>query len=177
MIPSSSIHLSPVGPTDAAALLAFELENRPFFEAHINARPASFYSAAGVAAAIEAACADAHEDRGYQFLIKDQADAILGRINLSRVRRAHFHSAELGYRIGQSACRQGHAREALRQLLALAFGELELRRLEAVTRPENVGSQRVLLSHGFVQFGRSTRSFELKGCWHDSLYFERHAPC
>ncbi|PTT79559.1 N-acetyltransferase, partial [Pelomonas sp. HMWF004] len=32
-----------------------------------------------------------------------------------------------------------------------------------------------LQRNGFQQFGRSTRSFELGGVWHDCLHFERHA--
>jgi RimJ/RimL family protein N-acetyltransferase len=39
----------------------------------------------------------------------------------------------------------------------------------------NLGSVRVLLRNGFVQFGHSRNSFELGGLWYDRLHFERHA--
>lgn len=159
---------------DLDALLAFELENRAFFESHINARPSGYYSADGVGAAIELALREAQDDQAYQYLVWD-AGVLVGRVNLSKIRRAHFHSAELGYRIAQSAGGRGFASEAVRQALAKAFGEHGLVRVEATARAENEGSTRVLLKNGFTLFGRSTRSFELAGTWYDLLHYERRA--
>lgn len=159
---------------DLQALLAFELQNRAYFEATINARPASYYSAQGVGAAIEQARREARDDQAYQYLLWDSG-VLVGRVNLTRVRRAHFHSAELGYRIAQSAGGRGLASEAVRQVLARAFGEHGLVRVEATVRPDNEGSTRVLQKNGFTLFGRSHRSFELAGTWYDLLHFERRA--
>ena len=158
------------------AMLAFELENRAFFEATINARPASYYSREGVGLAVAQSMADTFADTGYQYLVLDEAGQVVGRINLSVVKRAHFHSAVLGYRIGQAHCGKGYAGEAVRQLLALAFGKLRLARIEADCRIDNVASARVLMRNGFTQFGHSRRSFEHGGVWHDRLHFECHAP-
>lgn len=169
------ISLVPVGHADAAALLAFELAHREFFERTINARPPAYYAAEGVARAIGDALDDAANDRGYQFLIRADAGEIVGRINLSGVRRAHFHSAALGYRIAESHCGKGYASEALRQVVDIAFSELGLLRIEADARADNAGSIRVLLRNGFVQFGHSKRSFQVQGVWYDRLHFERHA--
>ena len=164
--------LSP-SQNDLHELLAFERSNRQFFEQSINARPASFYSEEGVAQAIESAMQDAERDSAYQYLVRDSLGSIVGRVNLTRVRRAHFHSAELGYRIGQSEGGKGYASEAVRQVLSRAFGELGLMRVEATYRPENEGSLKVLTRTGFSQFGRSKQSFELGGRWYDLLHFER----
>ena len=166
----TAIHLAAPGHADVDALLAFELANRAFFESTINARP-PWNSRRAVALAIE----EAEKDRGYQFLVKSGAGDIVGRVNLSNVRRPHFHSAVLGYRIGESAGGKGYASGAVRQVLDFAFGALGLLRIEADARAENLGSVRVLLRNGFVQFGHSRRSFELKGVWYDRLHFERHA--
>ena len=171
----AGLQLRPPVPEDLDELLDFELRNRAFFEAHVNARPADYYSADGVRAAIATACREAEEDKGYQFLLRDGAGVLVGRVNLSRLRRAHFHSAELGYRIAEAAQGQGLAREGVRQVLALAFGGLKLLRIEATARDGNEGSARVLLRNGFSAFGRSRRSFELGGTWHDLLHYERHA--
>ena len=170
-----ALALAPPAHADLDALLAFELENRAFFEATINARPPAYYSREGVAGAIGAAIEDAAQDRGYQFLVKSAAGELLGRINLSGIKRAHFQSGVLGYRIGQSAGGRGIASEAVRQVLAIAFGQLGLKRIEADASVENAGSIRVLERNGFVQYGRSRRSFELQGRWYDRLHFERHA--
>lgn len=168
--------LVPLTLADAAPLFEFETDNRAFFEAAINARPASYYSPEGVAEAINEACADADQDLGYQFLLKDDGGRILARANLSAVKRAHYQSAVLGYRVAQAACGRGHASEAVRQVLGIAFGQLGLARIEADVRIDNAASARVLLRNGFVQFGHSRRSFEMQGVWYDRLHFERHAP-
>jgi ribosomal-protein-alanine N-acetyltransferase len=159
----------------ADELLRFERDNRAFFEARVNARPPGFYAPEGIRAAISLAVREAAEDKGYQFLVRDAAGVLVGRVNLIGVRRAHFHCADLGYRMAESACGKGYATEAVRQVLAKAFGELGLKRLEANARVGNEGSIRVLLRNGFREYGRSTRSFELGGVWHDRLHFERHA--
>lgn len=100
---------------------------------------------------------------------------LVGRANLTRVRRAHFHSAELGYRIALAAGGRGYASLAVARLLDKAFTELKLQRIEATARPENIGSCKVLDRNGFRQFGRSTRSFELGGSWYDLNHYERRA--
>jgi len=171
-----TIALIPPAHADLDALLAFELANRAFFEATINARPPAYYSREGVARAIGAAIEDAANDRGYQFLVKSAQGELLGRVNLSGIKRAHFHSGVLGYRIGQSAGGRGIASAAVGQVLEIAFGQLGLKRIEADASVANAGSIRVLERNGFVQYGRSRRSFELQGRWYDRLHFERHAP-
>jgi ribosomal-protein-alanine N-acetyltransferase len=128
-----------------------------------------------VRAAIALAERDAAEDKGYQFLIRTEAGELVGRVNLAAVRRKHFQCADLGYRIAEQACGRGHASEAVRLVLEKAFGTLGLQRLEATARVGNEGSVKVLLRNGFREYGRSLRSFELGGVWHDRLHFERHA--
>ena len=169
------VSLTPPDLSDTEQLLDFEVKNRHFFEASINARPPSYYSLDGVTQAIQASLDDAAGDRSYQFLLRSDTAEIIGRINLNEVKRAHFHSAVLGYRIAEASCGKGIASEAVRQVLELGFRQLGLKRIEANARVENVGSVRVLLRNGFVQFGHSRRSFELGGTWYDRLNFERHA--
>jgi len=171
----SLLELLPPTPDVADELLRFETDNRAFFEARVNSRPASYYSLDGVRAAIALAEREAAEDKGYQFLVRTVAGELVGRVNLVGVKRKHFHCADLGYRMAEAACGRGYASEAVRLVLDKAFGELGLKRLEANARVGNEGSIRVLLRNGFREFGRSTQSFELGGVWHDRLHFERHA--
>jgi len=51
----NALHIRPVASSDAAALLAFELEHRAFFERWVSGRDPAFYSLEGVAAAMVAA--------------------------------------------------------------------------------------------------------------------------
>jgi ribosomal-protein-alanine N-acetyltransferase len=169
------LRLMPPCLDDADELLRFETDNRAFFEARINARPAAYYSAEGVRSAILLAEQEAQDDRGYQFLVRTASGELVGRVNLVGVRRTHFQMAELGYRFAESAGGKGYAREAVRQVVERAFGELGLMRLEAVARVGNEGSIKVLQRNGFREFGRSIQSFLLGGVWHDRLHFERRA--
>ena len=86
----------------------------------------------------------------------------------------HFNSADLGYRVGEHDGGRGIASQAVALCLEDAFSAHGLWRMEAVARPENRGSVRVLERNGFRQFGHSRRSFELNGQWFDRLLFERH---
>jgi [ribosomal protein S5]-alanine N-acetyltransferase len=169
------LSLQPPVLSDADELLAFETRNRDFFERNINARTPSFYSESGVKQAIADAVRDAENDAAYQYLVRDSSGTLVGRVNLTRVRRAHFHSAEVGYRFAEDSGGKGHATEAVRQVIERAFGEHRLRRLEATARPENEGSVKVLTRNGFSEFGRSVQSFELTGRWYDLLHFELRA--
>ena len=159
---------------DAAALLRFELAHRAYFERWVQARAPAFYSADGVGAAIAAAEAGWVAGQAFQYLVVE-AQRIVGRVNLTHVRRTHFHCADLGYRIGEHDGGRGIASRAVALCLERAFGEHGLARIEATARPVNLGSIRVLERNGFRQFGHSRRSFELGGQWHDRLLFERHA--
>lgn len=159
---------------DAAELLRFELANRAYFETWINARDESFYSAEGVRSALVAADQAWAGDRAYQYLVVDDA-RIVGRVNLNAIRRSHFNSAELGYRVGERERGRGIASRAVALCLAEAFDMHALWRIEATARPENKASVRVLERNGFQGFGHSRRSFRLHGEWFDLLHFERHA--
>ena len=170
----SELALRAVASGDAAALLRFELEHRAYFERWVNARDPAYYSEQGVATAIAFAESARAADQAFQYLIVED-DRILGRINLTAVRRAHYQCAELGYRIGEHDGGRGVASKAVARCVAQAFDVHALGRIEAVARPENKRSVRVLERNGFRQFGHSRRSFELGGRWYDRLLFERHA--
>ena len=158
---------------DAPALLAFELENRAYFEHWIHPRDPGYYSEAGVCDAIDQADAARRDDQGYQFLAVE-GERIVGRVNLSHVQRARFDCADLGYRVGERDAGRGVAGRAVTLCLREAFGPLGFWRIQATARPENRASTRVLERSGFAAFGHSRRSVQLHGQWFDLLHFERH---
>jgi ribosomal-protein-alanine N-acetyltransferase len=166
------ITLQPPSLSDLPELMAFEFENRNYFEQRINARPASYYSRVGVEAAIQQAIDDSSKDKTYQFLVRDTSGQLVGRVNLTRIRRDHFHSADLGYRVAEAHTGKGVAKQSVKSVLEIAFRTLDLQRVEAVTTTSNLGSLAVLKFNGFEQFGLSQQSFELGGVWHDSLHFD-----
>lgn len=74
------------------------------------------------------------------------AGALVGAISL-RLTRAH-RRAELGYWVSRAEWGRGYATEAVRRLLAFAFDELGLHRVEAHHFVENPASGRVMARAG-----------------------------
>lgn len=70
---------------------------------------------------------------------------------------------ELGYVLGRAHWHQGLAQEALRLVLAHVFTVLGVRRVEAEVDPENLASNRLLLSLGFQQEGLLRSRWVAKG--------------
>ena len=169
------IVIRPPAPDDASSLLAFELENRAWFERWVQSRDPAFYALEGIRAAIERAAQARRADSGYQYLVFGTDGRIVGGVNLRDVRRGHYRSAELGYHVGEREIGRGFASAAVALCLGEAFGALDLWRVEAAVRPINRASIRVLERNGFAAWGRSTRSIEFDGDWFDQLHFERHA--
>lgn len=62
--------------------------------------------------------------------------------------------AEIGYALASAHWGQGYMHDALQTLLAFAFDELELNRLEADIDPRNAASARTLDRLGFVREGQ-----------------------
>jgi ribosomal-protein-alanine N-acetyltransferase len=157
---------------DAEQLLAFELDNRRYFEGSVASRGDAYYTVEAVRQVIADAERASRDDLYHQFLIKAEG-SIVGRVNLTAVTRPHFNKASLGYRIGERFAGQGHATYAVELILLEAFGKLNLWRLEATARADNPGSIRVLERNGFTVYGRSENCMWLDGVWRDLFYFER----
>lgn len=166
------LQLLPPTSADLAGLLAFELENRAYFENWVTARAPSYYSQEAIAAAIEQAQRERQQDRAHQYLAKLDGQ-IIGRVNLTGVTRPYFNKAQLGYRIGERFGGRGYATRIVALLLEEAFGKLELWRLEATARPQNLGSIAVMQRNGFHQYGKSEQAMLFQDAWSDLLYFER----
>jgi ribosomal-protein-alanine N-acetyltransferase len=135
--------------TDSEALLAFETQNREWFESQIDPRPASFYSLQGVAEHIESYLSGLANGTWHPFVVEDSSGRIVGRANLKDINLSEG-SAEVGYRIGQRYCGQGMATLALRHLIQEARGRWGLGRLVAYVYEGNAGSRKVLGRCGFV---------------------------
>lgn len=135
--------------TDTAALLDFEVENRGWFESHIEARDPAFYSLRGVAEHIESYLSGYASGAWHPFVIEDGRQRIVGRANLKSIDLS-AGCAEVGYRIGQSTCGQGLATLALNHLIQQAQARWGLTQLVAHVYKDNAGSRKVLDRCGFV---------------------------
>jgi len=144
-----SFRVRELNSSDTEALLAFEIQNREWFEAHIDARDPAFYTLHGVAEHIQSYLSDFTCGTWHPFVIEDPNGEIVGRANLKNIDAANS-TAEVGYRIDQCACGQGLATLALRQLIQQAQMRWELRQLVAYVYEANIGSKKVLSRCGFL---------------------------
>ena len=145
-----AINIRTLQADDVEALLAFELENRDWFERHIDSRGSAFYSVQGITTHISAFLNGFATGNWHPFVIEDPQGRIIGRANLKDIDRAGFR-AEVGYRIAEEACGQGLATRALEHLIRVAQTQWKLRELVASVYASNLGSAKVLERCGFTR--------------------------
>jgi RimJ/RimL family protein N-acetyltransferase len=96
-------------------------------------------------------CLDSPEERKPFAIVDAQSGRLLGAIDM-RI-NGQLRTGHLGYWIVVEARGKGVCTSALRTLSRWALDELKLGRLELVTDPDNVGSQRVAEKAGFQREG------------------------
>ena len=84
------------------------------------------------------------------WILRDAGGAIAGRCVLRHLDVEGTDEVELGYGLHTQYWGRGLATEIATELLRLGRTELHCASLVAITRPENVGSQRVLIKTGLV---------------------------
>lgn len=94
-----------------------------------------------------------------------ESGAIVGGVNINDIVRGTIQSGALGYVAYASTTGRGYLTEGLRLVMAYAFGDLGLHRLEANIQPANVASIRLVERLGFEREGYSPRFQYLDGAW------------
>ena len=159
--------------SDEEELFKFELENRDFFESMVSSRGDNYYELNNFRMIMKELIEEQKKGLVYMYLIKDDDDKIVGRVNLVSIIRGSFNKAELGYRIGENHQGKGYATSAVKFVLDEAANKHKLHRIEAGTSPDNIGSQIVLIKNGFQFTGRYNKYIYYNGKWHDSITFEK----
>lgn len=95
-------------------------------------------------------------------------DAILGTCTLFHLDLTH-RRGEIGFAIGKQHWGQGIASEAVARLIACAFEELGLHRLEADVDPRNERSLRLLEKQGFQREGLLRERYQVSGEIQDAV--------
>lgn len=98
-------------------------------------------------------------------------DVVVARVTLGRVLRGAFQNSFLGYWCDVDHQRRGYITEAVEAVVAFAFGELALHRVQAGVMPRNVPSIRVLEKLGFRKEGLAERYLQIAGKWEDHVLF------
>jgi|SRR3954453_23230910 ribosomal-protein-alanine N-acetyltransferase len=155
-------------PTDVDELARLRVANRAFLEPFEPPRPESFFTPEGQAQWLASGA-------GLRLAILDEDGSIAGAISLSQIVRGPLQSANVGYWVDRSRNGRGLASRAVAETVELAFGELDLHRVEAGTLLDNLPSQRVLRRNAFTEIGVARKHLLIGGAWRDHLLFERLA--
>jgi ribosomal-protein-alanine N-acetyltransferase len=111
------------------------------------------------------------DDRAHAtFAITHERGEVVGAIGL-RLQRNYALNGSIGYWVAREARGRGVATAALRLLAQWAFEEARLPRLELVTDPDNIASQRVAERAGFRREGVLRSYIERRGERQDCVIF------
>jgi RimJ/RimL family protein N-acetyltransferase len=161
------LRLRPPEPADAAALLAVFAD--PAVTRYWSSPPWTAIDQAE--AQISEDAADLAEGTAMRLAITPGAGGpLLGTVSLFHL-DVGSRRAEIGYALGRPAWGQGYGQEAVRALVAHAFGALDLNRLEADVDPRNHASARLLERLGFRPEGLLRERWIVAGEVSDSAVY------
>jgi len=106
------------------------------------------------------------------WTVLEDGDAI-GSVDLSLIENG---SAELGFLLRRDRWRLGLGTEAVRAVIAQAFGPLALKRLAAAAQAGNLSARRVLEKCGFAQVDARTGIRLAGGNRADCAFYALNAP-
>ena len=167
-----SIRIIAINEKDGQDLLKFEIDNRSFFEESCLSRGDKYYEETNFKEILRELIKEQEQGIHYMYLIKDDNDEIVGRINLVDIIRGNMNKAELGYRIAQTHIGKGYGKKAVELILREALNIHKLHRIEAGTAVENITSQKILESSGFRKVGIYNKYICINGQWNDSIIYE-----
>jgi [ribosomal protein S5]-alanine N-acetyltransferase len=162
--------IRPVRPEDCDELAALYDANRDFLAPFEPVRPPEFFTGQGQRERLERQLAD----DTHPFAILD-GDAIAGTINLFHIVRESLQSGTIGYWVDGNRNGRGLATGAVGEIVAYAYEDLDLHRVEAATLVDNIASQRVLEKCGFDRIGLARGFLRVAGDWRDFYLFQRIA--
>ncbi len=156
-------------PGDAGALLDAALESVA------EVRPWLAWCHAGLTEQdmlewIRRQIAESAAGTAYEHVILDRSGRVLGACGLNRV-NAEERTANVGYWVRSSAAGQGIAPSAVGRLLAWAFAETDLQRLEIICAVGNTRSQRVAEKIGARREGILRSRLHIHGRQHDAVVY------
>lgn len=163
-------------PDDAAELAGVLTENREFLAPWEPLREDGYFTVERQAALLKQALREHRAGISVPLAILDPEGRIVGRINISNVIRGALQSASVGYWVSGSHNGRGLATGAVADARRIAFGELDLHRLQAETLIRNTGSQRVLERNGFTPYGIAPRYLRIAGQWQDHILYQLLNP-
>jgi len=172
----------------APAVCEFQRRNRRHFAPWDPPTGDSFYTVEAQAARVATGLAAFHNDTAYRYWLVDATRAggarlpssdveVIGSLHFSGVSRGAFQSAMLGYALDEAHVGRGLMSEAIAAGLEEMFSPcVNLHRVQAAYRPENLRSGRVLERLGFRREGLAPGYLYIDGAWRDHVVTSLRNP-
>ena len=154
-------------------LYEFELSNRSFFERTCPSRGDDYYEMDNFKDILESLIREQENGLVYMYLIYNNLNEIVGRVNLVDIQVETYNKAELGYRIGENHQGKGYGTKAVNMILEKALSTHGIHKILAGTSSKNIASQNVLIKNGFEFVEKQDNYILLNGEYHDNMVFEK----
>jgi [ribosomal protein S5]-alanine N-acetyltransferase len=175
-------------PGLAGAVCEFHRRNRQHFARWDPPTADSFYTLEAQTARVAAGITAFQNDAAYRWWLIDATKAggarlpasdveVIGSLHFSQVSRGAFQSAMLGYALDEAHVGQGLMSEAIAAGLEEVFSpRVNLHRVQAAYRPENLRSARVLERLGFHKEGLAPDYLYIDGAWRAHIIASMRNP-
>ena len=180
-ITTARLRLVAGDPDLAPAVCEFQRRNRQHFARWDPPTADSFYSLEAQLARVTLGVTAFQNDTAYRYWLIDATRCggarlpstdveVIGSLHFSQVSRGAFQSAMLGYALDEAHVGQGLMSEAIAAGLEEMFSpRVNLHRVQAAYRPENLRSARVLERLGFAREGLAPDYLFIDGAWRDHV--------
>ncbi|MEK8033554.1 GNAT family N-acetyltransferase [Ideonella sp. DXS29W] len=162
------------------ALADFYQRNRSHFARWDPPTAESFYTASAQAERQRLGLKAFSEGTAFRYWLspRDDPQRVIGSVHFSQIARGAFHSCVLGYALDQQCQGRGLMHEALSAAIEEMFAPLvNLHRIQAAYRPENLRSGAVLSRLGFRIEGLAKDYLFIDGAWRDHQLTALTNPC
>lgn len=167
--------LRQLGPESAALVCDYGARCR---ESHLEwdpARPTDWWEPSTVRERLVFEIGQAEQDRSLSLYVALATTPyrVIGRVGLNNIIRGALQSCSAGYGLAPESTGHGYMTEALNAAVDIAFGDLDLHRVEVSVVPRNTRSLAVARRCGFSEEGLSRRYIRIAGTWEDHVRFAR----
>jgi len=168
------VTLRPLIPTDFAEWSEVRRRNEAWLTPWEPRRPPAGLDPSLNRDAFQARCAARDRDSasgiayGFGVFVDNR---LSGEVNLNHVVRGAMQSGVIGYWIDQARAGRGLIAESVVVVVAFAFEQLDLHRIEICIVPRNRNSRRVMEKLAIREEGIAQRFLEINGVWEDHVRY------
>lgn len=149
----------------------FERKNKLYFETILPPRPEGYSQFESYIKIMDKLLLEQNQGEYYMYIIRDDKNRFVGRVNLQIYESENGKKADVGYRIDYDSQGLGIASQSVKLIVEIAFNELKVMEVTAGTAKDNIGSKKVLERNGFNIVGEEKNVFKINGKWVDGLLY------